>query len=207
MEGSGDGAWSRALLASSGVTMHGSDDPHHASAQLREARAEDTPRVRLRALATARDPDVREAVARRSDCPVGALASLAHDRKDDVRVAVAANPSAGRAIIEHLMHDRSSSVLAAIARNPATDRDLLESLAVHRREEVRRVAARELDGGLREVPAPIDEPHLPPELRDRSAAAAEPATASDRVLAPRPSVPSIMQAAHPPTVAGWIPGP
>jgi hypothetical protein len=214
MEGSSDGTWSRALMASSGLPVHGNGTVRHASAEEREAAMDGTPSVRLRELSVCKDPAVREAVARRRDCPFGALASLAHDRRDDVRVAVAANPSASRAILEHLLGDRHSSVLCALARNPGTPRDLLEALAVHRRPEVRRVAGRQLDELHEAIGAPTEATTpLPPELRERGTITAVrtplgnlPGAVVPRegFTAPRPSVPPPRLAAPAPTGA-WLP--
>lgn len=176
---SSDGSWTRALMASSGISVGHRDMPAHASAELRAAADRSTPLARLQKLAVSGDEEVRAAVARRPDCPLGLLAALAHDRRADVRVAVAGNPRLTDAISHHLRGDRDARVLKALARNDVIAPDVLESLALHRKSEVRRVASREIDArwGTGDAPASAEKPApgLPLELRDRVRSSPTPA--------------------------------
>lgn len=178
-----DATWARAFMASAGVHLGDDAVTRHHSPAWQEARAVATLPERLRQLAVDREVEVREGVASRGDCPLGILIALAHDRAPDVRIAVAGSARLSRAIAELLCGDRESSVLKALARNDSLPLDLLERLAFHKREDVRRLAARRLDqrrgaavnrtdadaapdpsgtvqGAVMMVP-------LPPELRDR----------------------------------------
>lgn len=145
MEDDHDASWTRALMATSGITFSVSDAPAHLPAEWHEASAVGTPIARLQKLAMHRHPDVRAAVARRLDCPIGVLASLAHDRVTSVRCAVASNPRLVTAVAEQLMRDRDVAVLKSLARNDAVSLTILQALALSRKEDVRHVAARRLD--------------------------------------------------------------
>lgn len=184
MAGPGESSWTRALMASSGIAMGHDEMPRHATPEWREAAAKETPLSRLHKLAQARDPEVREVIARRDDCPMGLLAALSHDRSAHVRAGVAGNRRLTRAVAEHLAQDRDVRVLKSLARNQQTPLWLLERMALHRKEDVRRVASRRLDERLGSGSAVLSrtealEAHagprrsgeLPAELRDRVEAA------------------------------------
>ncbi len=186
--GTSDTSWTRALMASSGIAIGHDTGVRHASAEWHEAMASDTPLDRLQKLATCREREVRTVIARRPDCPMGILASLAFDHDSGVRAAVAGNTRITQAISTHLAKDRDAKVVKALARNHAIDLELLHDLAVHKKDDVRRVASRNLDerihdsegrrGGKltarsEEVPDAIGGLQLPWELRDRVAAPPE----------------------------------
>lgn len=164
-----DASWSRALMASAGVAVHGQGERTHRSAQWHEAAAIDTPRPRLLVLGMSRDPEVRCLVGARPDCPMGMLSTLAHDRHTEVRQAVAGNARLVDAVAQVLSKDRSPEVLKALARNEGIDIALIQRLALHKREDVRRVAAKTLNA--RTAPgaeaATADEWQATPELRDK----------------------------------------
>lgn len=143
--GTDDSSWTRALMASSGISLGHDAMPRHASPAWHEASSSDTPLHRLQKLATSRERDVRAVIARRPDCPMGILASLAFDHDADIRVAVAGNSRITEAIATHLAKDRDVNVVKALARNHEIDVVLLQNLAKHRKEGVRRVASRNLD--------------------------------------------------------------
>ena len=187
-----DRQWSRALMATNGISLdHSEDASHYDSTELREARHPETARERVIELARSREKAVREAVAARGDCPLGVLITLAHDNHATVRISAAANTDAARAVLEHLAKDRDASVQKAVARNEATPPDILEVMAFSRKSDVRRVAAKRLN----EVRENLErERARAPELLDRASAAlpAEPLpeTRQGDVLAPRPTVAS-----------------
>lgn len=196
-----DGSWSRAYMASSGLTLAGR--ARSETAELHLAASADLSRQRIASLSQHKDPAVREAIARRADCPFGVLAALAHDSRPLVRIAVAAHPRAGRTVLEHLARDRDPHVVKAVARNAAAPLDLVQALLSHRREEVRHLARRMCD---ERAAAPLAEQEAAPASMfapvDQRAvslhreAPPSPAPAetypvrkvAPRTLAPRPSV-------------------
>ena len=151
--GTNDSSWTRALMASSGISLSHDSAPKHASPAWQEASDADTPLFRLQKLATSREREVRTVIARRPDCPMGILAALAFDHDGDIRVAVAGNPRITSAIALHLAKDRNPDVVKALARNHEIDLALLQDLATHKKEGVRRVASRNLDERARGVGA------------------------------------------------------
>jgi len=168
-----DSSWTRALMASSGISLGHTEAPAHATPEQLAASDTGTPLARLQKLAVAGDDSVRATIARRPDCPLGLLASLAHDRRSDVRVAVAGNRRLTDAIARHLAGDRDVRVLQALARNAKVTPDIVERLAHHRKSDVRRVASRQIDARWGESQAAppahqeVPEDRLPWELRDR----------------------------------------
>jgi len=143
--GTNDTSWTRALMASSGIAIGHDATVRHASPEWHEAAASDTPLQRLQKLATCKEGEVRELIARRSDCPMGVLASLAFDHDSAVRAGVAGNPRITDAVAVHLARDRDAKVVKALARNHAIGLAMLEGLAMHKKDDVRRVASRNLD--------------------------------------------------------------
>jgi hypothetical protein len=143
--GTNDMSWTRALMASSGIAIGHDPAVRHASPEWHEAADADTPLNRLQKLATCKESEVRTVVARRADCPMGILASLAFDHDSDVRAGVAGNPRITEAVSTHLARDRDAKVVKALARNHAIGLALLEGLALHKKDDVRRVASRNLD--------------------------------------------------------------
>ena len=190
-----DGAWSRAVLATSGLPVRVEREIRHETPDAREAGRDDLSRERVVQLSTSREAAVREKIAARADSPLGVLISLAHDGRAGVRVAVAANPASVRAILEHLAHDRDPAVVVAVARNGSTPRDVLERLAFDRRPEVRRVAGKRLNGPVGETVQSAAPKARAPEIDERvhpAASGSRPAASGSRespVLAPRPRVP------------------
>lgn len=171
----GDGSsWTRALMASSGVALAHDVGPRHASPEWLEASAPETPLARLQALAGCKEIAVREVVARRLDCPMGLLATLAHDARSEVRAGVAGNPRITQAVAEHLVGDKDPRVLKALSRNHEIPLQLVQRLAAHKKDDVRRVAVRQLHERM-ELRAPDLTQgaggDLPAELRDRVAPA------------------------------------
>lgn len=141
-----EGSWSRAFMASSGVSVSRSHQNLRAeSAEWHEATARDLGKSRLRELAMSKSQAVREAIAERADCPFGVLISLAHDHRPAVRAAVGANSSSTPTVLEYLCGDRDVSVVKAVARNEAASDEVLGSLANHGKEDIRRVAQRRID--------------------------------------------------------------
>lgn len=191
--GTNDTSWTRALMASSGIAIGHDATVRHASPEWHEAAASDTPLHRLQKLATCKEGEVRVLVARRPDCPMGVLASLAFDHDSEVRAAVAGNPRITEAVAAHLARDRAAKVVKALARNHAIALGMLQGLAMHRKDDVRRVAVRNLDervrgaggqGGADDALAIAQKAggsQMPLELRDRVAAHTDglPAAASD----------------------------
>lgn len=143
--GTDDSSWTRALMASSGIAIGHDTTPRHASPEWREAADPETPLLRVQKLATCKERDVRVVIARRVDCPMGVLASLAFDHDSEVRAGVAGNPRITDAVSTHLARDRDAKVVKALARNHAIDLTLLQGLALHKKEDIRRVASRNLD--------------------------------------------------------------
>lgn len=188
-----DSSWTRALMASSGIAVGHDQTPRHESAEWHEASAAGTSLARLQKLATFRDESIRTLVARRVDCPIGLLATLAFDRSSDVRAGVAGNPRITEPVAEHLARDRDPKVVKALARNHAIDLALLQRLAVHRKEDVRRVASRNLDervyghdsNAVAPVQSEVKQSALPAELRDRVAAPPEWLPAAEETSRPR----------------------
>lgn len=162
-------------MASSGVALAHDGGPRHASPEWLEASAPETPLARLQQLASCKEIAVREVVARRLDCPMGLLATLAHDVRSEVRAGVAGNPRITQAVAEHLVGDKDPRVLKALSRNHVAPLELVQRLALHKRDEVRRVAVRQLQERM-ELRAPEASQgtrgDLPFELRDRVAPAA-----------------------------------
>ena len=198
-----DGAWSRAVLATSGLPVRVEGEIRHATPDARESGRDELARERVVQLSASREAAVRETIAARADAPLGVLISLAHDGRAGVRIAVAANPASVRAILEHLASDRDLAVVVAVARNESTPRDILERLAFDRRPEVRRVAAKRLNGPVAETVHAAAPKARAPEIDERSQPAASgsrPTPAGNRpvaprnrevpVLAPRPKVPA-----------------
>lgn len=195
-----DESWSRALMATSGMSVGTGRATRVPSPGLHRAADPELSRNELHELAKSRDGATREAIAARHDCPLGVLISLAHDARADVRVAAAANECAAPAVLDHLARDRDAAVLKAVARNPATPLAIVEKLSFSRREDVRRVAAKELDRrtgdstGAEVVAVRAPAPPRAPELLDGHragptlAAAGEGARDQPRTLAPRPQV-------------------
>ncbi len=185
--GTNDMSWTRALMASSGIAIGHDQGVRHASPEWHEATDADTPLNRLQKLATCKDSEVRTVVARRADCPMGLLASLAFDHDSDVRAGVAGNPRITEAVSTHLARDRDAKVVKALARNHAIGLALLERLTMHKKDDVRRVASRNLDERIQgseergdtdaeQLLAPTaggDRSRMPLELRDRVAAQVE----------------------------------
>ena len=182
--GTDDTSWTRALMATAGIAIGHDSAPRHASPDWYEASDADTAMTRLQKLATCKDSEVRTVVARRQDCPMGILATLAFDHEADVRAAVAGNPRIAGAVAVHLAKDRDAKVVKALARNHVIDLPLLQTLALHRKEDIRRVASRNLDerihgadgatvsdeGKTLSPQAPeADRAVMPHELRDRVA--------------------------------------
>lgn len=180
--GTDNSSWTRALMASSGIAIGQDSAPRHASPEWYEAAAADTPLLRVQKLSTCKERDVRVVISRRPDCPMGVLASLAFDHDSEVRAGVAGNPRITEAVSTHLARDRDAKVVKALARNHAIDLALLQRLALHKKEDVRRVASRNLDERIHGADgattteesrslAPnsgeIDRSHMPLELRDR----------------------------------------
>ena len=168
MAGGEGSSWTRALMASSGVALAHDAGPRHASPEWLEASAPETPLSRLQKLASCKEIAVREVIARRLDCPMGLLATLAHDARSEVRAGVAGNPRITQAVAERLVDDKDPRVLKALSRNHDIALDLLQRLVTHKKDEVRRVAARQLDERLakgQSAEAPAGD--LPFELRDR----------------------------------------
>ncbi len=172
----GDGSsWTRALMASSGVALGHDNGPRHASAEWVEASTQETPLRRLQELASCREIAVREVVARRPDCPMGLLATLAHDARSEVRAGVAGNPRITQAVAEHLVADKDPRVLKALSRNHAIPVGLVQRLASHKKDDVRRVALRQLQERMELGSAAASSTRggdLPFELRDRVSPAA-----------------------------------
>lgn len=197
-----DQGWSSALMAASGVAVHGARQDDEVRALVMEARSATLTKDRAVELSRRREPDVREAIAARHDCPLGVQATLLHDRRASVRIALASNPELFGAVADELSRDREVAVLKALARSAGAPRRVLEVLAGHRREEVARLAQRALDGTV------VTARTLTPELEEGArAAAADHAYSTPaspvgervaRTYAPRPSV----GRAAPPT-AGW----
>ncbi len=193
-------AWSRTLVASTGVALDHAERPAGPSHEWLEAGAADLDRPRLLTFAAHRDARIRETIALRPDCPMGVLATLAFDSDRTVRRAVAASPRMASAIADALATDRDQEVLKALARNPLTDEETLRRLEGHRRSEVRRIARQALavrQSTPREatVQTARVEVSVPLELRDRwSPASAESSPSRERTAsrfyAPRPEVPS-----------------
>jgi hypothetical protein len=185
--GTNDTSWTRALMASSGIAIGHDQAVRHASPEWHEAADVDTPLNRLQKLATCKESEVRTVVARRADCPMGILASLAFDHDSDVRAGVAGNPRITDAVSSHLARDRDAKVVKALARNHAIGLALLERLALHKKDDVRRVASRNLDERIQgsaergdteveQLLEPTAGGHrlqMPFELRDRVAAQTE----------------------------------
>lgn len=182
--GTNDTSWARALMASSGIAIGHDSAVRHASPEWHEAADADTPLHRLQKLAMCKESEVRTLIARRVDCPMGVLASLAFDHDSDVRTGVAGNPRITEAVSAHLARDRDAKVVKALARNNAIGLALLEGLALHKKDDVRRVASRNLDershgaGGTSATedarsgtrnPGGVDGSQMPLELRDRVA--------------------------------------
>lgn len=181
-------SWTRALMASSGIAIGHDLTPRHASPEWYEATAADTTLHRVQKLAMCKQRDVRAAIARRIDCPMGVLASLAFDHDGDVRVAVAGNPRITEAVSAHLARDRDANVVKALARNHAIDLAMLQRLALHKKDDVRRVASRNLDErvhgsdgsgrsdesrSLAPSPGEVERSTMPLELVDRVATHSE----------------------------------
>lgn len=181
--GTDDTSWTRALMATAGIAIGHDTTPRHASAEWYEAGDVDTPMTRVQKLATSKDSEVRTVVARRPDCPMGILATLAFDHDSDVRAAVAGNPRIAGAVAAHLAKDRDAKVVKALARNHVIDLPLLQALALHRKEDIRRVASRNLDErihgadgatvsdegrALSAQAVEADQALMPRELRDRA---------------------------------------
>lgn len=177
MAGGEGSSWTRALMASSGVALGHDDGPRHATPEWLEASDVDTPLARLQQLALCKEIAVREVIARRPDCPMGLLATLAHDSRSEVRAGAAGNPRIAQAVADHLAKDKDPRVVKALARNHAIPLELLQSLSLHKREEVRRVAGRQMSERLARgdtvsafgAASPTNE--MPVELRDRVAPA------------------------------------
>lgn len=180
--GTDDSSWTRALMASSGIAIGHDTTPRHASPEWREAADPETPLLRVQRLATCKERDVRVVIARRVDCPMGVLASLAFDHDSEVRAGVAGNPRITDAVSTHLARDRDAKVVKALARNHAIDLTLLEGLALHKKDDIRRVASRNLDERIHGSDATAvtpeslslassrgdeEQPSMPMELRDR----------------------------------------
>jgi hypothetical protein len=109
-------------------------------AERAEARAADTPRSRLLALADHPEPVVRRALAANPAAPAAALERLARDPDDQVRVAVATNPAASATALGRLagfVPDSGSGfagvarrkALLAVVAHPAVPADVLARLA------------------------------------------------------------------------------
>lgn len=212
--GTNDTSWTRALMASSGIAIGHDATVRHASPEWHEAAAADTPLHRLQKLATCKESEVRAMIARRADCPMGILASLAFDHDSDVRASVAGNPRITEAVSRHLARDRNAKVVKALARNHVIELALLQALALHKKDDVRRVAGRNLDARThgaygtanteesRSLAPGSDESNrsqMPLELRDRVASHSE-------WLPPPPDVPPHQhQAEHPTTPRPLLP--
>lgn len=185
-----DQGWSSALMAASGVAVHGGAQDDAVRALVMEARSATLTRERAIELSRRREHEIREAIAARHDCPLGVQANLLHDRRTSVRIALASNKELFGAVAEELARDRDVAVLKALARSEGAPRRVLEGLAVHRRDEVARLARRALDGTV------VTARSLVPELeeeRDRLPAAVTDDQSpvgerTSRTYAPRPAV-------------------
>jgi len=216
--GTDNSSWTRALMASSGIAIGHDLTPRHESPEWYEAAAADTPLQRVQKLSTCKERDVRVVIARRADCPMGVLASLAFDHDSEVRAGVAGNPRITEAVSTHLARDRDAKVVKALARNHAIDLALLQALALHKKDDVRRVASRNLDErihgadgattteesqSLAPSSGEIDRSHMPLELRDRVTMHAEWHPVSSALLLPQdqgvhiPALRQLMPRLHP----------
>ncbi|MDN4482792.1 hypothetical protein [Demequina lignilytica] len=186
-----DQGWSSALMAASGVAVHGAAQDDAIRALVMEARTASLARARAIELSRRREPEIREAIAARHDCPLGVQANLLHDRRASVRIALASNKELFAAVAEELARDRDVAVLKALARSEGAPRRVLETLAGHRRDEVARLARRALDGTV--VTARSLVPELEEGAREAAAAPDSPAQSpvgqrTARTYAPRPAV-------------------
>ena len=94
-------------------------------------------RLRLRQLATATNPKIREAVAASRNTPADLFATLANDPDDGVRGCVAKNEATPCDILRMLAGDRSETVRGWVAVNHFVPADVMEKLADDRSRTVR----------------------------------------------------------------------
>lgn len=96
---------------------------------------------RVRALALAKDPKVRESAALSYAAPLDVLVALASDTESGVRCCVARNEHTPGAVLDTLGSDEHAGVRGWVAANPSVEPATLERLVDDTDDAVRAVAA------------------------------------------------------------------